>query len=130
MAKRGLAETWGIGSEMDRCQLVQAHHVVDDDRLGGDLGEPGRASFSAFWASSTTDSVSSLLTCGIVSADNSSRSGVAARIQSHSHPATHASATVRPGHDHSSGRPGGGSLRRVGGFAAKHIGRDPPIAQD
>ena len=63
---------------VDRGQLVQTHHVVDDHRLGGTSARRARASFSASWASSTTDSVSSLLTCGIVSADNSSRSGVAA----------------------------------------------------
>ena len=27
--------------QMDRSQLVQTHHVVGDDHLGGDLGEPG-----------------------------------------------------------------------------------------
>jgi hypothetical protein len=48
----------------------------------------------------------------------------------HSHPATLAPATVRPGHESHEWPSWWRSLRRVGGFAAKHIGRDPPIAQD
>ena len=41
MAKRGLAETRGIGTQMDGGQLVQTHHVVDHDGLGRYLGEAG-----------------------------------------------------------------------------------------
>ena len=101
MASAASPRSWGIGAEVDRRQLVQTHHVVDDHGLGGDLGQRGPGVVRApSAASSTTDSVSSLLTCAILSADNSREVGWL--LAAHSHPATHASATVRPGHDHTS----------------------------
>ena len=41
MAKAGLTEARRRSAEMDRRQLVQTHHVIDDHGLCRDLGQPG-----------------------------------------------------------------------------------------
>ena len=102
--QRGLAETRRLGAEMDGGQLVQPHHVVDDDDLGGDLGQPvrGRRSSGVVWASSSAIRrirCHSLAHVWYPIGRQLRRSGVAAGFTAgHSHPAT--GSLVRPGHEH------------------------------